>query len=69
MSDAPAAVQSLNYKGDVRGSIGRVMGPMHAPSLPEPQYLTVVEETYDSETDRTRLGLTYGIVDLTVEAT
>lgn len=53
----PAPVQHLNYPGDVRGQIGRVMGPMLEPA---DQLLTVVDEAYDVQADRTRLGLTYG---------
>lgn len=61
----PAAVQHLNYPGDVRGSIGLVMGPMlEGGGVPHGQYLTVVEEHFDEATDTTRLGLTYGAIEI-----
>lgn len=63
--EIPAAVQFLNYSGDCRGSVGRLMGPM----LGSDQLMTVVEESYDEKTDRTRIGLTYGdVTDLVIEA-
>jgi len=63
--EIPAAVQHLNYPGDVRGSIGSVMGPMlESRTSPAGQYLTVVEEHFDPETGVTRLGLTYGDLEL-----
>lgn len=61
----PTAVQHLSYPGDVRGSVGLVLGPMiESDSIPAGQYMTVVSETYDPETGVTRLGLTYGDLDL-----
>lgn len=63
----PAAVQHLNYPGDVRGSIGTVMGPMlQSDGVPAGQYLTVVEESFGPASGMTRLGLTYGEIDLPV---
>lgn len=63
--EIPAAVQHLNYPGDVRGSIGSVMGPMlESVDVPAGQYLTVVEEHFDEATGVTRLGLTYGVVEI-----
>ncbi|KQY58344.1 hypothetical protein ASD11_01365 [Aeromicrobium sp. Root495] len=64
----PSAVQHLNYPGDVRGQLGTVMGPMlPGEGIPKGQLLTVVEETYDLATDTTRLGLTYGEVQLSAD--
>lgn len=55
--EAPVkATTHLNYRGDRRGQIGRVMGPNRLDEL-----LTVVDETYDEVTDRTRLGLAFGV--------
>ena len=52
----PAAVRWLNYPGDRRGSIGNVMGPNILT-----EWLQVVTEEYDADTDTTRLGLTYDV--------
>lgn len=56
MTETPKATTHLNYRGDRRGQVGRVMGPN---TLNE--RLTVVEESYDPDADRTRLGLAYGL--------
>lgn len=56
---SPKASRHLNYRGDCRGSVGRVMGPNLLG-----ERLTVVDEVYDPETDMTRLGLAYGIHEL-----
>jgi hypothetical protein len=53
---APKATTWLNYKGDHRGSVGRVMGP----NLLN-EYLTVVEANYDAAAGTSRLGLAYGV--------
>lgn len=60
--EIPAPSRFLNYPGDCRGQIGRVMGPMHGVDFY--QVLTVVTEEYDEATKKTRLGLAYG--DLSV---
>lgn len=52
----PKASTWLNYPGDHRGSIGEVMGPNTYD-----EFLTVTEADYDPDTNRTRLGLAYGI--------
>lgn len=54
------ASRHLNYQGDrTADAIGQVMGPN---TLGE--FLTVVETEYDPETDKTRHGLAYGIVEV-----
>lgn len=53
---APKATTWLNYNGDHRGSVGRVMGP----NLLN-EYLTVVEANYDEAAGTSRLGLAYGV--------
>lgn len=58
----PPAVQHCHYRGRLEPQHGRVMGPMLTTGDAQPQYLTVVDQTYDEATDRTTLGLTYGIV-------
>jgi hypothetical protein len=58
----PPAVQHLNYLGRLGDQLGQVLGPMlQSDSLAQPQYLTVVSQEYDPESDRTRLGFTYGL--------
>jgi hypothetical protein len=46
----------LNYSGDVRHTLGHPMGPN---TLGE--YLTVVAARYTAATNKTRLGLAYGL--------
>ena len=65
----PDPVQFLNYAGDQRGNVGRVMGPMLDTGTEfRGQLLTVVTEEYDKLTDRTRLGLTYGDLSAQIQA-
>lgn len=52
----PHPTTHLNYHGDTRGNLGQIMGPNTMG-----EYLTVVEEVYNPDTDRTRLGLAYGV--------
>lgn len=53
----PKATTFLNYKGPVTSNnIGMVMGPNTMG-----ERLTVVEAVCDPDTDRTRVGLAYGI--------
>lgn len=54
MSERKASTH-LNYKGDHRGSVGRLMGP----TLNHREYVVVVDAEYDAESNRTRLGLAY----------
>ncbi len=44
----------LNYKGDTRGNLGRVLGPNM-----DGEHLRIVTEDYDPATGRTRTGLSY----------
>lgn len=61
---APAATTWLNYSGDrTAEAVGKVMGPNLLG-----EYLTVVDAVYDEATGKTRMGLAYGIHNLT-EAT
>lgn len=53
----PEAYKFLHYTGDHRHAVGRVMGPTYSGA----EVLTVVSATYDPTTDRTRLGLAYGV--------
>lgn len=50
-----AASRHLNYRGDCRANLGRVMGPNDLG-----EWLEVVTADYDPATDTTRLGLAYG---------
>lgn len=52
----PKAAAEMHYAGDRRGALWQVMGPN---SFRE--RMTVVEATYDPATDRTTLGLAYGV--------
>lgn len=53
----PEAYKFLTYTGDHRHAVGRVMGPTYSGA----EVLTVVSATHDPTTDRTRLGLVYGV--------
>lgn len=58
----PPAVQWATYRGKLGDQLGQVLGPMlQSDGGMPPQYLTVVSQEYDAESDRTRLGLTYGL--------
>lgn len=61
---APAATTWLNYKGDrTVDVVGQTMGPNLLG-----EYLTVVTADYNHTTDETRLGLAYGVHNLTEAA-
>lgn len=57
--DGPSPVKWLNYAGDIAPQLGRVMGPDTVG-----QVMTVVVEQYDDDTQTTRLGLAYGVIEV-----
>lgn len=61
---APVATTWLNYSGDrTAEAVGKVMGPNLLG-----EYLTVVSAEFDEATNKTRMGLSYGIHNLTEAA-
>lgn len=59
MTTTRKAVRWLTYKGDRRSSVGQQMGPTTMRD-----YVTAVEAEYDEETDTTRLGFAFGLLEV-----
>ena len=57
LEGAPKAQRFANYNGDCRDVIGQRVGPN---VFGEP--MTAVEATYDSDTNKTRVGFAFGQV-------
>lgn len=60
LTDLPMAHGHMNYPGRLGDQIGQILGPTF--QIGDVAYhLTVVEQTYDEDTDTTRLGFMYGM--------